>query len=103
MEPGTLHAPDVAVGNVADEPGWVTGKAPPLAVEYADTGQDEAELSVLVEADAEPPLLSLSTERRPSQYDLLELVVTSSEELTSPPRIDVSGTELEATQRDDST
>jgi hypothetical protein len=38
-----LRAPDVSVGGIADEPGWATG-APPLAVEYADTGQDEAEL-----------------------------------------------------------
>jgi len=38
-----LRAPDIAVGNVPDEPGWVSG-APPLAVEYADTGQDEQDL-----------------------------------------------------------
>src|SRR5579864_5795900 len=41
--PSNLRAPDVAVGDMADEPGWAPG-APPLAVEYADTGQDEAEL-----------------------------------------------------------
>lgn len=44
---GTLRAPDVAVGNVPDEPGWVKG-APPLAVEYADTGQDEKDLQVKI-------------------------------------------------------
>jgi len=38
-----LRAPDIAVGNVPDAPGWVAG-APPLAVEYADTGQDEQDL-----------------------------------------------------------
>lgn len=38
-----LRAPDVAIGNVPDEPGWVRG-VPELAVEYADTGQDEGEL-----------------------------------------------------------
>jgi len=38
-----LRAPDLAVGNVPDAPGWVAG-APPLAVEYADVGQDEADL-----------------------------------------------------------
>jgi hypothetical protein len=38
-----LRAPDVSVGDFADEPGWAPG-APPLAVEYADTGQDEGEL-----------------------------------------------------------
>ncbi len=43
--PETLRAPDVAVGNVPREPGWVSG-VPPLAVEYADTGQDEADLGV---------------------------------------------------------
>lgn len=43
----TLRAPDLAVGNVRDAPGWVQG-APPLAVEYADTGQDEADLQVKI-------------------------------------------------------
>jgi len=38
-----LRAPDIAVGNVPDQPGWVKG-VPPLAVEYADTGQDEQDL-----------------------------------------------------------
>jgi Uma2 family endonuclease len=38
-----LRAPDIAVGNVSTEPGWVKD-APPLAVEYADVGQDEPEL-----------------------------------------------------------
>lgn len=42
--PDTLRAPDVAVGNVPDAPGWIEG-APPLVVEYADTGQDEKELA----------------------------------------------------------
>jgi Uma2 family endonuclease len=42
-EPGTLRAPDIAIGNVPNKPGWVKG-VPPLAVEYADTGQDEDEL-----------------------------------------------------------
>jgi hypothetical protein len=42
-----LRAPDVAVGNVPDAPGWVQG-APPLAVEYADTGQDEKELATKI-------------------------------------------------------
>jgi len=47
-EPGTLRAPDIAIGNVPTEPGWVQG-APPLAVEYADTGQDEDELQRKIE------------------------------------------------------
>ncbi len=45
--PDTLRAPDVAVGNVPDAPGWVDG-APPLAVEYADTGQDEKDLTTKI-------------------------------------------------------
>lgn len=43
--PETLRAPDLSVGEMPDQPGWVQG-APPLAVEYADTGQDEAELQL---------------------------------------------------------
>ena len=41
--PEILRAPDLSVGEIPDQPGWVQG-APPLAVEYADTGQDEADL-----------------------------------------------------------
>ncbi|MGK4002550.1 Uma2 family endonuclease [Sorangium sp. So ce1036] len=43
LGPDTLRAPDVAVGNVPDRPGWVNG-VPELAIEYADVGQDEAKL-----------------------------------------------------------
>jgi len=46
-EPGTLRAPDIAIGNVPPEPGWIPG-VPPLAVEYADTGQDEADLQARI-------------------------------------------------------
>src|SRR4051812_48606099 len=42
-EPDMLRAPDVAVGNVPNRPGWVPG-APELAIEYADIGQDEEKL-----------------------------------------------------------
>ncbi|MCG8416459.1 MAG: Uma2 family endonuclease [Proteobacteria bacterium] len=38
-----LRAPDIVVGGVERKPGWMD-KAPPLAVEYADTGQDEDSL-----------------------------------------------------------
>jgi hypothetical protein len=41
--PTMLRAPDVAVGGLENEPGWAT-TAPPLCVEYADRGGDEAEL-----------------------------------------------------------
>jgi Uma2 family endonuclease len=43
MGPGELRAPDIAVGNVPDKPGWIQG-VPPLAIEYASVGQDEKEL-----------------------------------------------------------
>jgi len=42
-----LRAPDIAVGHVPDTPGWIPG-APPLAVEYADTGQDERDLQAKI-------------------------------------------------------
>lgn len=40
----TLRAPDVAVAPSGDERGWIPG-APPLALEYAGIGQDEADLN----------------------------------------------------------
>jgi Putative restriction endonuclease len=46
--PETLRAPDLAVGQIPDEAGWIQG-APALAVEYADTGQDEADLKVKIQ------------------------------------------------------
>ena len=46
--PDTLRAPDLSVGVIPDEPGWGQG-APPLAVEYADTGQDEVDLPVKIQ------------------------------------------------------
>lgn len=46
--PDVLRAPDLAVGDIPDQPGWVQG-APLLAVEYADTGQDEAELAAKIQ------------------------------------------------------
>lgn len=38
-----LRAPDVAIGNVPNKPGWIQG-VPDLALEYADVGQDEEQL-----------------------------------------------------------
>lgn len=43
LSPDTMRAPDLAVGLGPERPGWGT-TAPPLAVEYASVGQDEAEL-----------------------------------------------------------
>lgn len=45
--PDILRAPDLAVGGMSDEPGWISG-VPPLAVEYADTGQDEPKLAAKI-------------------------------------------------------
>jgi len=45
--PEILRAPDLSVGEFPDQPGWAHG-APPLAVEYADTGQDEADLRIKI-------------------------------------------------------
>lgn len=45
--PDVLRAPDLSVGGIPDQPGWVQG-VPPLAVEYADTGQDEADLQIKI-------------------------------------------------------
>ncbi len=39
-----LRAPDLSVGRITDAPGWVHG-VPKLAVEYADTGQNEDDLT----------------------------------------------------------
>ncbi len=46
--PDVLRAPDLSVGEIPDLPGWAEG-APPLAVEYADTGQDEADLRIKIQ------------------------------------------------------
>jgi len=46
--PEVLRAPDLSVGEMPDHPGWVHG-APPLAVEYADTGQDESDLRIKIQ------------------------------------------------------
>lgn len=46
-QPGHLRAPDISVGDFEDAPGWAP-KAPPLAVEYADRGQDEADLQLKI-------------------------------------------------------
>src|SRR5690348_12487269 len=47
-KPTMLRAPDVAVGNVPNKPGWIPG-APHLAIEYADRGQDEDDLEKKIE------------------------------------------------------
>lgn len=46
--PKVLRAPNVAVGNVPDTPGWVQG-APHLAIEYACADRDEAKLAAKIE------------------------------------------------------
>jgi Uma2 family endonuclease len=46
--PKVLRAPDLSIGDLPDQPGWSPG-TPALAVEYADTGQDEAELRIKIQ------------------------------------------------------
>lgn len=46
--PDTLWAPDLAVAELPDHSGWVQG-APPLAVEYVDTGHDEENLTAKIQ------------------------------------------------------
>jgi hypothetical protein len=90
-DPGTLRAPDVAVGKPAGEgPGWIPG-SPPLAVEYAGVGQDERRLQ-----DKIADLLGAGTRfvwvvrlvgpRRVEVYEPGKRVVTRSagEELRAP-------------------
>lgn len=90
LEPGTLRAPDVAVGNVPDAPGWVKG-APALAIEYADGGQDEAELKAKIQELLEAGsrwvwVVRLSGPRRVEVHARGEAVRTlgSGDELTAP-------------------
>jgi hypothetical protein len=45
--PNTLRAPSISLGNVPDKPGWIEG-VPPLAVEYASSGQNEPELQAKI-------------------------------------------------------
>jgi hypothetical protein len=45
--PSMLRAPDVVVGGLDDAPGW-SPNAPPLCVEYADRGQNEADLQTKI-------------------------------------------------------
>nr|VFJ94757.1 MAG: Endonuclease, Uma2 family (restriction endonuclease fold) [Candidatus Kentron sp. H]VFJ95650.1 MAG: Endonuclease, Uma2 family (restriction endonuclease fold) [Candidatus Kentron sp. H]VFK01887.1 MAG: Endonuclease, Uma2 family (restriction endonuclease fold) [Candidatus Kentron sp. H] len=47
-EPGTMRAPDVSVAPPpAKKGGWISG-VPPLAVEYADQGQNETDLQIKI-------------------------------------------------------
>jgi hypothetical protein len=48
LEEGTLRAPAIAIGGVPDAHSWVQGASPPLAVEYAGTGQDEQDLRIKI-------------------------------------------------------
>jgi hypothetical protein len=45
--PRMLRAPDVSVGHVPDQRGWIQG-VPPLALEYAGSGQDEGALQLKI-------------------------------------------------------
>ena len=86
----TLRAPDIAVGNVPDAPGWVPG-APALAVEYADQGQNEVELkakirTLLAAGTRYVWVVRLAGPRRVEVYDQegRQARVFPGEELTAP-------------------
>ncbi len=51
--PDSLRAPDLSAGTIPDAPGWVKG-VPRLAVEYADTGQDEDDLVAKIASSSRP-------------------------------------------------
>jgi Uma2 family endonuclease len=44
----TLRAPDLSVGDLGEGEGTWSTKAPPLAIEYASQGQDEADLQLKI-------------------------------------------------------
>ena len=90
LDSKTMRAPDVAVGGVPDAPGWISG-APLLALEYASTGQDEAELRLkivqLLEAGTRYVwVVRLVGPRRVEVYErgLPMRVVRLGEDLTTP-------------------
>ncbi|MBI5479577.1 MAG: Uma2 family endonuclease [Deltaproteobacteria bacterium] len=89
-EPGTLRAPDVAVGNLRNEPGWGKG-APLLALEYADTGRDEAELQRKIQdlLEARTRVIWVARLVGPRRVEVYEpgqplRVMVSGEELRAP-------------------
>ncbi len=90
LNPLTMRAPDVAVGDFAERPGWVKG-APPLAIEYAAGGQDEDELREKVDDLLRAGtrylwVVRLTGPRRVEVYEPGKpmRVVTSGQALTAP-------------------
>lgn len=88
--PGELRAPDVAVGNVPDKPGWIQG-VPPLALEYAGSGQDEQGLQskiadLLLAGTRWVWVARLLGPRRVEVYEkgIAVRVVSTGEELLAP-------------------
>lgn len=49
LGPSTMRAPDVSVGTFADDTKGFVKAVPALALEYADSGQDEADLLVKID------------------------------------------------------
>src|SRR5262245_34082189 len=48
LDPKTLRAPDISIGDLGEGEGTWSTVAPPLAVEYASRGQDEADLQTKI-------------------------------------------------------
>jgi hypothetical protein len=85
----TLRAPDVSVG-VPDQPGWIPG-APPLALEYAGSGQNEEGLQTKIRELLEAGtrwvwVVRLVGPRRVEVYESGKPTVVKSygDELTAP-------------------
>lgn len=90
LDERTLRAPDVAVGNLADEAGFAAG-APALAVEYVEPGSDESDLerkiAQLLGAGTQVVwVVRLGGERRVEVHrgDQPMVVQCSGEELAAP-------------------
>ena len=90
LDERTLRAPDVAVGNVADEAGFAAG-APALAVEYVEPGSDDRDLerkiAQLLEAATQVVwVVRLGGERRVEVHraDQPMVVKGRGEELAAP-------------------
>lgn len=88
--PEVLRAPDLSVTPGTNNPGWVKG-VPPLAIEYADKGQDEGDLKLkineLLEAGTEAVwVVRLTGARRVEVYhnDGTIGLVLPGQSLTAP-------------------
>ncbi|MFH1570886.1 MAG: Ig-like domain-containing protein [Gemmatimonadota bacterium] len=64
--------------------------------------RDEAQLTVLVQADDKPPAFAVRLERHPAAAELLRVVVTPDEALSGPPEVRLAGEPAELEETADS-